>query len=83
MRNLAQFTMSGVQRVSGLRAASYSVQRFGAPVHYTTRQARESVGSISGSTRSCLQDSWTSAFYARAPGSGKWRPSEDKKRGLP
>ena len=44
---------------------------------------KELVRSICESTRSWLQDSWTSAFYVRAPRSGKWIPLEGKKRGWP
>lgn len=70
--------MSGGLPAGTLGCASYSVQRFGALAHYPTGQT--GVGtSISGSTLSWLQDSWTSAFYVRAPRSGKRIPPEDKK----
>jgi len=53
-----QFTMSGGLPAGTLGCASCSVQRFGALAHYPTGQTR--VGrSISGSTLSWLQDSWS------------------------
>ena len=53
-----QFTMSGGLPTGTLGCASNSVQRFGALAHYQTGQIR--VGrSISESTLSWLQDSWS------------------------